>query len=120
LRIFANAFLDGAAEVLPEHLSILADVLWDSPEEQPKKAHEVVNKIANPSGFVVNSLIVEAEQIINATDLKSITAVTGSAQKMGEILKKLTGMAGNPKADKAATYLKDQLRKMRAAAIDAA
>jgi MoxR-like ATPase len=115
----AAAFLEGAAEVQPEHLTILADVLWDSPEEQPKKAFEVVNKIANPSGFAVTSLLVEAEQILHGTDTKNIANVTAAAQKIGEVMKKMQAMKGNPKADKAFLYLKEQARKLRAAAIDA-
>lgn len=115
----AAAWLEGAAEVEPDHLTILSDVLWDSPEEQPRKAAEVVGRVANPAGFAVNSLLVEVEQVLGAVDLKNIAKVTETAQKLGEIAKKLEGMTGNAKADKARTYVKDRIRAMKVAAYDA-
>lgn len=114
----AAAWLDGAVEVEPEHLSILADVLWDSPEEQPAKCREIVAKLANPAGFAINSLIVEVEQIITATDTKKMADVAKAAQKMSEVHKKLKTMKG-PKAEQAIKYVEERVKQMKQAAIDA-
>jgi len=114
----AAAFLDGADRVEPAHLTALADVLWDSPEGQPAKCHEVVNKVANPAGHVVSTLMVEAEQIIAATDTRSIAAVTAAAQKLSEINQKLSAVKGSPKADKAAQFVRDRVKAMKTAALD--
>ncbi|HJZ59529.1 MAG TPA: hypothetical protein VKE74_31585, partial [Gemmataceae bacterium] len=38
----AFAWLDGAEQVEPEHLEVLASVLWDDPVEQPEKAAQVI------------------------------------------------------------------------------
>jgi len=115
----AAAWLDGATEVQVGHLAVLADVLWDSPEEQPKKAAEVVAKVANPMGFQINSLLVEVEQILAATDTKNLAAVTGAAQKLGEVNKKLLPMKGQPKGDKALAYVQDRVRALKASALEA-
>lgn len=113
----AAAWLDGSAEVKREHLEVLADVLWDSPEGQPVKCAEVVAKISNPAGHVVAGIMMEAEQVLAATDVKNIAALSGAAQKMTEMLTKLAAMAGNPKADKANQYLRSQIKAMREAAL---
>jgi MoxR-like ATPase len=42
----ASAWLDGDAEVLPEHFGILAHALWDAPEQRAKAA-QVVNAIVS-------------------------------------------------------------------------
>ena len=46
----AFAWLNGAERVEPEHLEILAHVLWDDPQEQPEKVARVIARIANPVG----------------------------------------------------------------------
>lgn len=60
----AYAYLCGAEEVRPEHLEILAHVLWDDPEEQPRKCAAVVAKVANPTGHQINSLLAQAEDVV--------------------------------------------------------
>lgn len=53
-KIFrAKAWLDGAEEVLPEHLEVLSHVLWVDPQEQPEHAEKIVTKIANPLGAIL-------------------------------------------------------------------
>lgn len=115
----AAAWLDGAAEVAKEHLAVLADVLWDSPEEQPAKCAAVVARVANPVGFQVNSLLLEAEQVLAAADPKNLSAVTAAAQKLGEVSRKLQTMRGNPKADKAIKLVGERVKALKQAAMDA-
>lgn len=54
------AYLAGAEEVEPEHLEILAHVLWDDPAEQPEKCARVVAKLANPLKTTINGLLTQA------------------------------------------------------------
>lgn len=115
----AAAWLDGAAEVQKQHLGVLADVLWDAPEEQPKKTAEVVAKIANPTGLQVNGLLVEAEEVIGATNPRELAKVSAAAAKLAEIVKKLKEITGSERATKAATYVMGQVQAMRKAALEA-
>lgn len=115
----AAAWLDGATQVEREHLEVLADVLWDSPDEQPKKAAVIVTKAANPSGFQINSLMMEAEQIIVAVDTRSLAKVTEAAQKLGEITRKLSAFRSHPRAAKAEKSIQDRVRALKAAALEA-
>lgn len=115
----ASAWLEGAAEVRPEHLGILADCLWDDPTEQPAKAATVVATIANPVGLQINTLMVETEQILAAVDTKDLAKATAAAAKLAEIAKKMGKMKGNPKADKALVYIKERLGAIKRAAMDA-
>jgi MoxR-like ATPase len=55
----AFAYLCGAERVEPEHLEVAQHCLWDSPEEQPQKAAQVIARIANPTGMRITQLLLE-------------------------------------------------------------
>lgn len=114
----AAAWLDGASEVTPDHLGILADVLWDSPEGHPHKCAEVVSRVANPTGHKVNGFLMECEQVLAATDTKNLSQITGAATKLAEINKQLKTMKGNPKADRAFAYISDRIKALKTAAVE--
>ncbi len=87
----AAAWLDGASEVKTEHLAILTHVLWDDPTEQPEKCAKVVGRIANPTGFRVNELLIQAEDVhAQAKDRKSATEVVCKLQEIGSTLDALS------------------------------
>lgn len=77
----AYAYLCGAAEVRPEHLEVLAHVLWDDPTEQPRKAAEVVARHANPAKAAVNGLLVQAEDVVAKTSPTEAVPKLQSLQK---------------------------------------
>ncbi len=108
----AFAFLSGADEVQPEHLEVAQYCLWDSPEEQPLKAAQVIAKIANPTGMRVTQLLLEAEQVLAAADPRNLADAARAAAKLGEIEKQLAGLTGNGRVEAARAYLKEQLRKL--------
>jgi len=115
----AAAFLNDATEVQPEHLEVLASVLWDDPAEQPEKCAGVVAKIANPVGMQVSSHLLEVEQILAATDVKDIAKAATATRKLEEIHGKLLGMGVDPRATKARSYVKDKIREIRLGSLDA-
>ena len=55
----ASAWLHGAEQVEPEHLELLAHVLWDDPVEQPEKCAQAIARIANPVGMRVTQLLLD-------------------------------------------------------------
>jgi len=115
----AFAWLNGADAVRPEHLEIAQHTLWDAPEGQPQKVAQVIAKIANPTGMRVTQLLLELESVLAATDVRNLADAAKAAAKLGEIDKQLSSMSGNGRLEKARSYLKDQLKKLKLASIEA-
>ena len=116
----AFAYLNGAAEVEPEHLEILASVLWDSPEEQPQKCASVIAKVANPVGMRVNSLLMEAEQILAGCDVRNLGQAASAAGKLQEIHKRLNGLGGGDgRVGRAKEYVQQQIKSVKLQSIEA-
>jgi MoxR-like ATPase len=114
------AYLSGADRVEPEHLEVLAHTLWDDPQEQPEKVAGVVAGIANPTGMRANSLLLEAEQILAATDVKQLAQAAGAAGKLQEIYKRLNGLkGGDGRVAKAREYVQEQVKRIKLASIEA-
>lgn len=112
----AFAWLNGAKQVEPDHLEILSHVLWDDPTDQPRKLAEIVCQIANPSAMQVNTLLIEAEQIIQDTDGKDLAKTSTAVKKLGEITKKLKGMTGQ-RAEDAKAHVEEKVKEIKLATI---
>ena len=115
----AFAYLHGADEVMPEHLEVAQHSLWDSPEEQPQKAAQVIARVANPVGMRVTQLLLEVESVLAAADVRNLADAARAAAKLAEIDKQLAGLSGNGRVEKARAYLKDQLKRLKLASIEA-
>ncbi len=115
----AFAFLCGADRVEPEHLEVAQHCLWDDPSEQPAKVAQVIAKIANPTGMRVTQLLLEVESVLAATDVRNLAEAAKAAAKLGEIDRQFAALSGNGRLEKARVYLKDQLRKLKLASIEA-
>ena len=114
----AYAYLEGAERVEPDHLSVLRHVLWDDPEGQPKTVSEVILKVANPSGMRVNALLLEAEQIVEAADVRDLGAVATAASKLAEVEKQIAALPKDDRSAKAREYVRDQIRRLKLASIE--
>jgi MoxR-like ATPase len=115
----AFAWLNDADQVEPEHLEVLASVLWDDPQEQPEKVASVIAKVANPTGMRVNQLLLECEQILAATDVRNLAQAATATAKLGEIDRTMAGLKGNGRVERARSYLKEQIKKIKLASIEA-
>jgi MoxR-like ATPase len=116
----AFAWLSGADEVLPEHLEVTQHCLWDAPDgDQPQKAAQVIARVANPVGMRVTQLLLEVEQVLAAADVRNLADAAKAAAKLAEIDRQLSGLKGNGRVEKARSYLKDQLKKLKLASIEA-
>lgn len=115
----AFAYLTGAEEVEPEHLEVAQSCLWDDPVEQPQKTAQVIAKIANPVGMRVTQLLLETEQVIVGCDVRSLSDAAKAAAKLAEIDRQFATLKGNGRVEKARAYLKEQLRKLKLASIEA-
>ena len=112
----AYAWLNGASEVLPDHLEILSHILWDDPNEQPEKCTQIVAKLANPAKAKITAVLVEAEEIVAKTDPTKLTEATTATAKLGNLLKDV--QASNPAgtnafAKQAEEYLKGKIYEIK-------
>jgi MoxR-like ATPase len=97
------AYLCGADEVEPEHLDILAHILWDDPVEQPEKCERVVSKLANPLKTAINSLRVQAADVMTSNPPGEV-----KIKKLEAIRDQLVILKDNPLK----AYAKDQVEEM--------
>ena len=115
----ASAYVSGGDRVEPEHLGVLAHVLWDTPEEQPEKVAQVIARIANPTGMRLNQLLLECEQVLASTDVRNLSQAATATAKLGEIERQLGTLKGDGRVERARAYVKDQIRKIKVASIEA-
>lgn len=115
----AFAYVTGGDRVEPEHLEVLAHVLWDDPQEQPEKVAQVVAKIANPTGMRINQLLLECEQILAATDVRQLAQAASATAKLSEIDKKLAALKGDGRLERARSYVREQIKRIKLASIEA-
>jgi MoxR-like ATPase len=115
----AFAWLDGADKVEPEHLEVLQHVLWDSPEEQPEKVAQVIARVANPTGMRLNQLLLECEQVLSSTDVRNLAQAATATAKLSEIDRQLGTLKGNGRVDRARAYVREQVRRIKVASIEA-
>ncbi len=79
----------------------------------------MIARVANPVGMRVTQLLLEAEQVLAAADVRNLADAAKAAAKLGEIDRQLSGLKGNGRVEKARLYLKDQLRRLKLASIEA-
>jgi MoxR-like ATPase len=115
----AFAYLNGADEVRPEHLEVAQYCLWDDPLEQPAKVAQVIGRIANPTGMRVTQLLLEVESVLAGTDVRNLADAAKAAAKLGEIDKQLGAMSGDGRVEKGRAYVRDQLKKLKLASLEA-
>ena len=115
----AYAYLCGADEVAPEHLEIAANTLWEDPIEQPQKVVQVISRIANPTGMRVTQLLLEAEQVLVGCDVRNLSEAAKAAAKLAEIERQFATLKGNGRVDRARDYVRNELKKLKLASIEA-
>lgn len=115
----AFCYLEGKNQVELEHLQILTSILWEDPGEQLEKVSQIVLKVANPIGMQVNSLLIEVEQICENTDLKQLAQAAVAASKLSEIEKQLHALGNHPKVAIARKHVREQIKKIKLASIEA-
>ena len=115
----AYAWVCGDEVVMPEHLEVASHTLWDQPGEQAVIAARVIGRVANPVGMRVNQLLLEVEQVVSGTDTRNLAEAAKAAAKLGEIDRQLATLKGNGRLAKARDYVREQLKKLKLASIEA-
>ena len=79
----------------------------------------VIARIANPVGMKVNGLLLEVEQILAGTDVRNLAQAAAAAAKLGEVDRTLASLKGDGRVDRARAYVKEQLKKIKLASLEA-
>ena len=116
----AWAYLAGADRVEPAHLEVLRHVLWDDPDGQPAICARVIAAVADPPAMRAAGLLAEAEEVVAGADPRDLTSAATAAAKLAEVERRLAGLAGDARADKARAYVRGQLAKLKVASLGAA
>lgn len=118
----ANAWIQGADEVRPEHGDVLTHCLWDDPA-QLTTAVKLIGKIACPSKSVIDSVLSQAAGIIADFDCADHSKAAEAIRKMTALNKQLQPLKENPdsaeKATEASGYVVSKMREMQTQALDA-
>lgn len=116
----AYAWLQGADEVQPDHLEVLADVLWDDPAEHQAKCREVVARLSNPSGHAINGFVMEAEEVVMGVKPNVLVSIVEGHQKLVEIAARVKPLAAtNPKAARVVKDIEAKASALKMASFDA-
>jgi MoxR-like ATPase len=115
----AAAWLAGADAVRPEHLEVAQFCLWDDPQEQPRTVAKVITAVANPPGMRVTQLLLEVESVLSATDARDLAGAAKAAAKLNEVEKQLAALTGHPRADAARGYVRDRVKQLKLASLEA-
>ena len=100
----AYAFICQDVEVETKHLDILAHVLWNDPEEQPKKAARIIGVIANPTGTKITQLQEEMEDVVAKNTPQE------AVPKLKHIQAQLADLPMNPRKADALEYVADMIK----------
>lgn len=110
----AYAALQGRSEVQPEDLEILADSLWNKPEERAPIMGQImlVSNPAKAEAAKVFDAAIEAFQAVNlqSVTLNNIRPVSALLQQLREMERTVRGMSDHPSVQAIA----DDIRKMDA------
>jgi len=78
----------------------------------------VIARVANPAGMRVNQLLLEAEQVLAGCDVKELASAATAAAKLADIEKSLAGLTDG-RAERARAHVRDQVKKLKLASLDA-
>jgi MoxR-like ATPase len=67
----------------------------------------------------INQLLLEVEQILAGTDVRNLSQAATATAKLGEIDRQLGALKGNGRLDRARGYVREQVRKIKLASIEA-
>lgn len=100
----AYAYLNGAKEVLPFHLSILQHVLWDDPSEDVvEKCRKIISKLSDPMGETISEKMAIMGSIMETC--KPVEAAT----KLKSLREELEKIPADPRRDRAIAMVKMHL-----------
>ena len=116
----ACAYLNGCDRVEPEHLEVLAHVLWVAPE-QAQQTKKIVAEISFPERLKLNELRDAAEAVIKQSVTASAADRVTVIAKLEEVVKEVKALEGDATIRKKAKafrlYVQEQLYEIQMLAL---
>lgn len=109
----AFAYLDGASEVAPEHLEVLAHVLWSDPDGHPDEAAKAVASVVSPAGARAVALRLEAEDAAARGERRTAAGLAATAEKLRVTLARLGDLPDSPRVAREADKVRALLAEVR-------
>ena len=116
--IRAHAWLQGATEVIPEHLEVLQHVLWTEPIKEPALVKSAILKHASPTSMKVAGLLSEANEVLEGCNPSDLAKAATAAAKLSEVQKKLHAMKPSETVTEALHFVKDQINQLRQKSLE--
>ena len=106
----AYAALQGRTEVVPEDLEILADSLWNAPEERAPVMGQIM-KVSNPAKAEAAKVYDAAVEAFSALDLstvslRSVAKFSGTLSTLKEMRRAVEGLSDHPSVQAIASDIK--------------
>ncbi|MFN6051832.1 MAG: hypothetical protein ACK47R_13460, partial [Planctomycetia bacterium] len=114
----AFAWLQGASEVLSEHLEVLQHVLWTEPTKEPARVNSAILKHASPTGMKVSMLLSEAQEVLEGCNPADLAQAATTAAKLTEVQKKLSSLKKSERVKEALDFVKNQIQQLRLKSLD--
>jgi MoxR-like ATPase len=120
----AACYLDDDLDcVKRHHLECLKHVLWTDPVEHPAVVATVVERLSNPAGAELTSILGEAEEameqigprFLHGNDIEQSAQRLACLQKLASCRARVETLGMNGRGDKALDYLKQQVETVRQA-----
>jgi MoxR-like ATPase len=69
--------------------------------------------------MLVNQLLIECEQVLFECDVRNLSSAATAAAKLGEIDRSLAGLKPDARVEKARTHVREQVKKLKLASLEA-
>lgn len=115
----AYAWLNGAVEVVPEHLEILQHVLWDDPQEQPQKVVKVIGTVCQPLNMIVATALLQVEEILRQTNTKDLAQTASAVAKLTAVGAELSFHKGkSTRVDAARNHIWKKIKDLKSQSLE--
>ncbi|MFO0801966.1 MAG: hypothetical protein U0791_02415 [Gemmataceae bacterium] len=75
--------------------------------------------VANPTGMRIAQHLLEVEQILAGADARSLAEAAKAAAKLAEIERSLAALSASERVEKARSYVREQLKRLKLASLEA-
>ena len=67
----------------------------------------------------LNQLLLECEQVLASTDVRNLSQAASATAKLGEIERQLGSLNGDGRVERARAFVREQIKKIKVASIEA-
>jgi MoxR-like ATPase len=110
----AYAYLCQADRVEPDHLEVLAHVLWVDPKEQPATVARVLGRVVATDGAKAVELLQEARGVVDGLKGRDTIKVAEAMEKLRDVEKRLGTLKAGPRVVRVKATVASQRKELGA------